>query len=85
MPSCNRARSTRADAALAHSRARRCIGGLCVAECSLPREPTGFEWLELAYDERDGGLPDIKGDRMFRTLVNDPRYKAFLRKMKLPE
>ena len=44
-----------------------------------------FEWLERAYDQRDGGILEFKGDRMFRTLSDDPRYKAFLKKMKLPE
>ena len=44
-----------------------------------------FEWLERAYDQRDGGVADIKGDRLMRGLVGDPRYKAFLRKLKLPE
>jgi hypothetical protein len=44
-----------------------------------------FEWLERAYDQRDGGLTDIKGDRFVRGLAGDPRYKALLRKLKLPE
>ena len=44
-----------------------------------------FEWLERAYDQRDGGVTEIKGDRLFRTLIDDPRYKSFLRKLKLPE
>ena len=44
-----------------------------------------FEWLERAYAQRDGGVTEIKGDRLFRTLIDDPRYKAFLKKMKLPE
>jgi TolB-like protein/Tfp pilus assembly protein PilF len=44
-----------------------------------------FEWLERAYAQRDGGLLDIKGDRFLRGLAGDPRYKAFLRKLKLPE
>jgi predicted Zn-dependent protease len=44
-----------------------------------------FEWLERASAQRDGGLSDIKGDRLLRELVGDPRYKAFLRKLKLPE
>jgi len=44
-----------------------------------------FEWLERAHDQRDGGLADIKGDRFLRGLIGDPRYKAFLRKLKLPE
>ena len=44
-----------------------------------------FEWLERAYDQHDGGVVTIKGDRMMRALIDDPRYKAFLKKMKLPE
>lgn len=43
-----------------------------------------FEWLERAYKQRDGGLTDIKGDPLLRRLENDPRYAAFLQKMKLP-
>ncbi|WP_310059269.1 tetratricopeptide repeat protein [Lysobacter niastensis] len=44
-----------------------------------------FEWLERAYAQRDAGVPEIKCDRLMRGLVGDPRYKAFLRKLKLPE
>jgi adenylate cyclase len=44
-----------------------------------------FEWLERAYNQRDGGVSEIKGSRLMRGLVGDPRYKAFLRKLKLPE
>jgi adenylate cyclase len=44
-----------------------------------------FEWLDRAYEQRDGGLLDTKGDRLLRGLIGDPRYKAFLRKLKLPE
>jgi hypothetical protein len=44
-----------------------------------------FEWLERAYAQRDGGLADTKSSRFLRMLADDPRYKAFLRKLKLPE
>jgi serine/threonine-protein kinase len=44
-----------------------------------------FEWLERAYQQRDGGLSDIKTDPPLADLRGDPRYKEFLRKMKLPE
>jgi tetratricopeptide (TPR) repeat protein len=43
-----------------------------------------FEWLERAYKQRDGGLAEIKGDPLLRNLERDPRYPAFLKKMKLP-
>jgi hypothetical protein len=39
----------------------------------------------LAHAQRDGGVTQIKADRLMRELVGDPRYKAFLRKLKLSE
>jgi tetratricopeptide (TPR) repeat protein len=44
-----------------------------------------FYWLERAYKQHDGGLSDLKIDPNFRGLKNDPRYKALLRKVGLPE
>jgi len=44
-----------------------------------------FEWLERAYEVRDDGLPWLKIDAGLRSLRGDPRYKAVLRKMNLPE
>jgi serine/threonine-protein kinase len=46
---------------------------------------SAFEWLERAYAQRDGGLADIKIDPLLDSLRGDPRYKALLRTMKLPE
>jgi TolB-like protein len=43
-----------------------------------------FEWLDRAYGARDH-LFYMKGDPLFKNLWGDPRYKAFLRKMNLPE
>jgi tetratricopeptide (TPR) repeat protein len=43
-----------------------------------------FEWLDRAYRQRDGGLSGMKGDLMLRNLEHDPRWTAFLNKMKLP-
>ena len=43
-----------------------------------------FDWLERAYLQRDSGLPEIKSDSLLRNIVKDPRYSAFLKKMKLP-
>jgi TolB-like protein/Tfp pilus assembly protein PilF len=45
----------------------------------------GFEWLDRAYEQRDGGLSDMKGIPRLRSLHGDPRWGAFLRKMRLPE
>jgi serine/threonine protein kinase/Tfp pilus assembly protein PilF len=44
-----------------------------------------FEWLERAYAQRDGGLAQMKGDPLLKNLQSDPRYSAFLKKMRLPE
>jgi TolB-like protein len=44
-----------------------------------------FKWLERAYAQRATSLSHIKGDLNFKNLEGDPRYKAFLKKMNLPE
>jgi len=42
-------------------------------------------WLERAYRQHDDGLLSMKNDPMLKTLDSDPRFKAFLKKMNLPE
>ena len=42
-------------------------------------------WLDRAYEQRDFALVFLKGLPLLRNLESDPRYKAFLRKMKLPD
>jgi tetratricopeptide (TPR) repeat protein len=42
------------------------------------------DWLERAYKQRDTGLTDMKWDPLLRNIEKDPRYRAFLQKMKLP-
>jgi len=44
-----------------------------------------FQWLDRAYAQHDGGLPEIKGDPGMASLRTDPRYHAFLVKMKLTQ
>ena len=43
-----------------------------------------FEWLDRAYAQRDGGLTSVKADPLLKSLRGDPRYTAFLEKMRLP-
>ena len=43
-----------------------------------------FEWLEIAYEQHDGGLFLVKVDPPFESLRKDPRFAAFLDKMRLP-
>jgi TolB-like protein/Tfp pilus assembly protein PilF len=44
-----------------------------------------LEWLDRAYAERDSGLIFLLSDPMFGSVRSDPRFRALLRKMKLPE
>jgi serine/threonine protein kinase/Tfp pilus assembly protein PilF len=43
-----------------------------------------FEWLEYACKVRDSGLAEMKNSLLFRNIQPDPRWTAFLKKMKLP-
>jgi TolB-like protein/DNA-binding winged helix-turn-helix (wHTH) protein/Tfp pilus assembly protein PilF len=42
-----------------------------------------FEWLERAYAQHDSGFSIMKGDPLLANLGRDPRYAAFLKKMRL--
>jgi len=43
-----------------------------------------FEWLELAYKQRDSDLPSISVDPVFDPLRSDGRFHDLLRRMNLP-
>ena len=42
-----------------------------------------FKWLDQAYSQRDGGLIETKVDPLLKSLYNDPRYVALLKKLNL--
>jgi tetratricopeptide (TPR) repeat protein len=44
-----------------------------------------FEWLERAYQQRDGGLAELKASTRFRSLHGDPRWGAFMKKLGFEE
>ena len=44
-----------------------------------------FQWLDRAYEQRDQGFIAFVGEPLFKNIEGDPRYKAFLLKMNLPE
>jgi adenylate cyclase len=44
-----------------------------------------FEWLEESYQIRDSGLTSLLGDPSFSSVWADPRWDAFLEKLKLAE
>ncbi len=43
-----------------------------------------FEWLDRAYAQRDPSLMSTKIDPLLKSLHNDPRFAAFLKKLNLP-
>jgi TolB-like protein len=59
----------------------------CVAEVygSRGQRTEALQWLGRACAEKDPSLFLIKGDPWRKDLEGDPRYKAFLKKMNLPE
>ena len=44
-----------------------------------------FEWLELAYVQRDGGLPEMLSDPFLNQFSDDPRWVEILKKVGLYE
>jgi serine/threonine protein kinase len=48
------------------------------------KKDKAFEWLERAYKQRDGGFTQMLGDPLLHKIEKDPRYTAFMKKMKLP-
>ena len=44
-----------------------------------------FEWLETACRVRDPGVAQIVGDPLFKRIEGDPRFTAFLKRLKLIE
>ena len=43
-----------------------------------------FEWLDRAYAQRDSGLIGTKVEPLLKSLHNDPRFAAVLKKLNLP-
>lgn len=43
-----------------------------------------FEWLDRAYAQRDPSLLTTKVEPLLKSLHNDPRFAAFLKKLNLP-
>jgi tetratricopeptide (TPR) repeat protein len=43
-----------------------------------------FRWLDQAYAQRNSGLTETKVDPLLKSLHNDPRFAALLKKLNLP-
>ena len=80
-------RQRESDAALSESIAKYHAGSaLQIAEIYAFRNQSdeAFEWLDRAYAQRDSGLIFTKVDPLLKSLHNDPRFAAFLKKLNLP-
>ena len=55
------------------------------AHASRNEGQQALEWLDRAYDARDSDLQFVRNDPLLASIRPDPRYKAFLLKMNLPE
>jgi tetratricopeptide (TPR) repeat protein len=82
-------RKIEADAALAamlKDQADRNALGIAEVYAYRGQSDEAMRWLERAYAQKDPYLSyDIKSDTLLRNIADDPRYKAILCKMNLPE
>jgi tetratricopeptide (TPR) repeat protein len=44
-----------------------------------------FDWLDLAYDQHDTGMPRLRYDPTLASLRDDPRFAALVKKMGFSE
>ena len=56
---------------------------LCIAHLGLRNVDQVFYWLDRAYEDRRGWLTYMKVDPIFDPVRDDPRYEAFLKRMRL--
>jgi adenylate cyclase len=75
------------DAALAQMLERQANHPYFIAQAYAYRGETeeALKWLERAYAQKDASLALLKSQEKFMKLDGDVRYKAFLKKMNLPE
>lgn len=59
--------------------------GIAEAYASRAEPGKAMQWLERAYAQKDSAMYFVKGDPPLKTLERDPRFRAFLKKMNLPE
>src|SRR5213082_1428323 len=56
---------------------------LCIAHLGLRNVDQVFHWLDRAYEDRRGWLTYMKVDPIFDAVRDEPRYVAFVKRMKL--
>ena len=59
--------------------------GIALAYAFRGESDEAMRWLDRAYAQKDLGLYTVKGEPPLKSMEGDPRFKAFLKKMNLPE
>jgi tetratricopeptide (TPR) repeat protein len=59
--------------------------GIAQIHASRGENDAAFLWLERAFNQKDVSLWHIKSEPLLNSLKGDLRYKAFLKKMNLPD
>ena len=77
--------STRALAQTIAKHASDSAYGIATAYAWSGDRDQAFAWLDRAVAQHEIGLVLLKSDPLLRDLRGDPRYRALLRKLKLPE
>jgi tetratricopeptide (TPR) repeat protein len=57
---------------------------IALIHAGLGEKDQALEWLERAYEERDGGMRYLKVDRSLDPLRSDARFQDLLRRMNFP-
>jgi len=81
-------RKSDSDAALARllaSSAKSWAGGISQVYAARGEIDNAFSWLDRAYSQNDVDLPFVRCYLSWAPLRQDPRFRAFLKKMNLPE
>jgi TolB-like protein/DNA-binding winged helix-turn-helix (wHTH) protein len=81
----DKANSDRALAQLLKSYAAAIPAGVAAVYAFRGESDEAFRWLDRAYSQKDAVLYRLKFSPEFDGVHGDPRYKAFLKKMNLPE
>ena len=58
--------------------------GLALIHTGLGEHEEAFEWLERAYQERNGWMAFLQVEPRFDPLRDDPRFQDLLRRMNFP-
>jgi serine/threonine-protein kinase len=59
--------------------------GLALIHTGLGEHAEAFEWLERAYQERNGWMAFLQVEPRFDPLREEPRFQDLLRRMNLRE